>query len=98
MPLLLLPLSFLAGLTAIDGLLYVLLALAILFEWVRRDAKRRKIAFSWPLRIALIALTIVALPYYFFQSRGWLGGLKLAALSWVIFVGSMLCYRIGYSI
>lgn len=100
MILILLPLSLLAGLLGgreiVNGI-YVLAALVIILGWVQRDTKKRKTEFRWPLRIAMILFTAFALPFYFFQSRGWLGGLKLTAQAWAIFIASMLCYRIGYS-
>ena len=109
MVLALLPLSFVAGLLG-TGLtrgpvlsellssLYVVATLGILFRWVQLDSAQRKTGFSWPFRIALIIVTVFALPYYFFKSRGFLGGLKLCAQAWLIFIASMICYRIGHAL
>lgn len=106
---LLLPVSFLVG--WIDAALpedpsaksailaiYALAAIAIIFCWVVADARKRERRASIGLRLALIVLTVAALPWYFFSSRGFLGGLKLAGLATAVFVGSMLCYRMGYSL
>lgn len=101
MLLIFLPLSFVAGLLEPGGVwssLYVAATLALLFRWVQVDSAKRKAKFSWLLRIALVFLTVFALPYYFFKSRGWLGGLKLTAQAWLMFIASMLCYRIGYAL
>lgn len=72
--------------------------LGILFRWVQLDCAQHKADFSWSLRIALIVMTVFALPYYFLRSRGWLGGLKLTAQAWLLFIASMLCYRVGYAL
>jgi hypothetical protein len=105
MLLMLLPLSLLAGLLTTGpalgeafSILYVGAALAIIFRWVQSDSVKRKTRVSLLLRIALVVLTVFALPYYFFRSRGWLGGLKLTAQAWLVFTASMLCYRIGYAL
>ena len=78
--------------------LYVIAVLFILFRWVQQDTTKRKAKFGWGLRIAMLALTALALPYYFFRSRGWRGGFVLLGQAWLIFIGAMLCYRIGYTL
>lgn len=109
MVLALLPLSFVAGLLGAGisrgpvlnellSTLYIVATLGILFHWVQLDSAQRKTSFSWPLKIALIVVTVIALPYYFFKSRGFLGGLKLGAQAWLIFIASMLCYRLGHTL
>ena len=109
MLLLLLPLSLVVGFLeqgplrgqAFSGLLsttYALAVIAILFRWVQLDSTQRKKKLSWIMKIMLIALTVFALPYYFVQSRGWLGGAKLVAQSWLIFIAAMLSYRLGCSL
>ena len=109
MPILLLPLSFVIGFFEqgpmkgqdFSGILspfYVLCAIAILFRWVQRDAASRKAQLSWMLKVMLVILTVFALPFYFVKSRGWFGGAKLFAQSWIIFIAAMLCYRLGCSL
>ena len=109
MILLLLPLSFLVGFLeqgpmkgqALAGLLsafYSLAAIGILLRWVQLDCAARKSKLSWILKIMLLVLTVFALPYYFVKSRGWIGGFKLLAQAWILFIASMLSYRLGCSL
>lgn len=109
MPILLLPLSFVVGFfeqgpmkgqdfSGILSAIYVLSAIAVIFHWVQRDAESRKKQISWILKVMLVALTIFALPFYFVKSRGWFGGAKLLAQSWMLFIAAMLCYRLGCSL
>ena len=46
----------------------------MLFYWFRLDAEERGFSRSAGLTIAVVGLALVALPYYFFKSRGAKGG------------------------
>jgi len=49
--------------------------LAFVFAWYRIDARERSYPHSIGLNIAIVAVTIVAFPYYLFRSRGFRRGL-----------------------
>ncbi len=109
MSLVFLPLSFVAGflepglmkgpiLSGVLSIAYVIATIYFLLRWVQRDSAQRNANVSWGFRIMLVVLTAFALPYYFFKSRGAWGGAKLLGQAWLIFIGSMICYRIGYAL
>lgn len=75
--------------------LHALSSLALVFAWFWIDARHRAYRASIVLRVAMLLLTVVALPYYLFRSRGAVGGLKALALSILVFAGTMLAYRVG---
>jgi|SRR6266850_5682311 len=70
-------------------------SVALVFIWFWIDARNRAYRASIFLKIAMLGLTIVALPYYLFRSRGFAGGVKGLALSIVVFVLTMAAYRLG---
>ncbi|MBI3896941.1 MAG: hypothetical protein HY308_01435 [Gammaproteobacteria bacterium] len=72
-----------------------LLSTLLIFIWFRLDASARQYRPSWFLNIAVIGLAIFALPYYFFRSRGCRGGFKTLALALVVFIATMVMYRVG---
>jgi hypothetical protein len=74
---------------------HAVLSLACVFAWFAIDAKGRTYRASIVLKIAMLALAIVALPYYLFRSRGWTGGIKAMAMSALVFAGTMVAYRLG---
>src|SRR5437867_83989 len=75
--------------------LHALASLALVFAWFWIDARDRAYRASVFLRVAMLILTVVALPYYLFRSRGFVGGLKTLALSILVFAGTMMAYRVG---
>ena len=75
--------------------IHAVLSLALVFVWFIVDAREREYRPSIVLRVAMPALTIVALPYYLFRSRGWTGGVKAMAKSALVFAGTMVAYRLG---
>ena len=75
--------------------IHALASLALVFVWFRLDAHERIYKASIVLNIVMLGLTIVALPYYLFRSRGLLGGFKSLALAGLVFVGTMVAYHVG---
>jgi hypothetical protein len=63
---------------------------ALVFFWFRIDANQRGYRRSPLLNVLVLALAIVALPYYFFRSRGFAGGL--------LATGAFVLVIIGYSV
>jgi FAD/FMN-containing dehydrogenase len=78
-----------------DTLLFLHAALSaiLIFLWFRQDAHERGYQASIALQFFMLVLSVLALPWYFFRSRGGWGGVR--ALAWLIlgFVAAMLCYR-----
>jgi hypothetical protein len=74
---------------------HAVLSLACVFAWFVSDARERGYRASIVLKIAMLALAIVALPYYLFRSRGWTGGVKAMAMSALVFASTMVAYRLG---
>lgn len=70
-------------------------SIALIFAWVLLDSRERGYRMSWLLKATLICLTVFALPYYLFKSRGWRAGSISLAWAWGMFIAVMLCYRIG---
>lgn len=75
--------------------LHAVSSLALLFAWFWIDARDRAYKASIALRIAMLVLPIVALPFYLLRSRGWVGGLRALALSILVFAATMMAYRVG---
>ena len=57
-----------------SDLIFALAGAILIFVWYRLDANERGYRRSPWLSIAVVGVTIVALPYYFFRSRGARGG------------------------
>lgn len=74
---------------------HALLSLALVFAWFWFDSRKRGYRASIFLKVAMAGLTMVALPYYLFRSRGLAGGLKASALSILVFAGTMVAYHVG---
>lgn len=74
---------------------HVLLSLALVFLWFWRDARARGYKASVFLMLAMLVLTVVALPYYLFRSRGLGAGIQALALSILVFAGTMVAYHVG---
>ena len=82
-----------------------LVGAALLFFWFRLDANERGFQRSALLNVGVVALAIVALPYYFFKSRGAKRGVVLTvvfvaaaySLSWVQWLGATAAYHVVQS-
>ncbi|UHQ18775.1 hypothetical protein LVB87_11340 [Lysobacter sp. KIS68-7] len=69
--------------------------LLLLFAWYRIDAEQRGYRRSRLLDIGVILLAIVALPYYFFRSRGAKGGLLATGALIAAWIGSSMLVFAG---
>lgn len=62
----------------------------VLFSWYYLDARRIGYRRGVPLDIAVIAVGLIALPYYFLRSRGirkgalYVGGFVLIVIAWLL--------------
>ncbi|MEO6103197.1 MAG: hypothetical protein ABIP44_06115 [Pseudoxanthomonas sp.] len=74
-------------LSAVD-VAFMLLGLLFVFAWYRLDSDEQGYRRSVILNIAVIAITILALPYYLFRSRGFFRGL----LGTVLFIATAIAY------
>lgn len=68
------------GSTFEDKVPFVLVDTFLVFVWYRNDSIARSFWPSRYLSIALAGATIVAMPYYLFQTRGFQSGLKSSGL------------------
>ena|SRR2546422_11110501 len=75
--------------------LHAISSLVLVLAWFWIDARDRGYKASIVLRVAMLFLAVVALPYYLFRSRGFVGGLKSLGLSILVFAGTMVAYRVG---
>jgi hypothetical protein len=57
------------------GIGSMLLQAFLLFVWFHLDAERLQYKTGFLLKVAVIGLALVAIPYYLFRSRGWRRGL-----------------------
>ena len=69
---------------------FALLSVALIFAWYRMDAVQRGYRRSPFLDVMVVAITILALPYYFFRTRGLVGGFRAS--------GILILAIIGYSV
>lgn len=60
----------------------------LVFLWYRIDSEQRSFKRSPWLNIGVIAIAIIALPYYFFRSRGFKGGALATFLMLLVFIFS----------
>ena len=98
-------LSFVAGICAkysepYGGIAEVQLITAIVgsfltFTWFLKDCQQRSYAKSKLLSIGVLALAILALPYYFFHTRGLREGAKSTLWYLLVVVGSMFLGAAG---
>jgi len=59
---------------------FALVSILLIFLWYRFDTDIRNYPRSLWLNVGVIAVAVIALPYYFFRSRGTKGGFR--ALGW----------------
>jgi len=75
--------------------LFLGFAAFLIFAWYRLDTEERGYHRSPLLNVAVIALAILALPYYFFSSRGIKGGFVALGLFVLAFVAAGVLTVIG---
>ncbi|BCT93573.1 hypothetical protein LYSHEL_25980 [Lysobacter helvus] len=64
-----------------------LVGVVLMFAWYRLDANQRGIGRTPFLDVGVVLLAIVALPIYFFRSRGAKGGFVASAVFLVAMIG-----------
>ena len=69
---------------------FMLVGVSLVFFWFRLDAEQLNYRRSFWLNVGVVALAIVALPYYFFRSRG----LKRGALATLLFFLAAMGYGV----
>ena len=69
---------------------FMLIGAAIIFIWYYYDSENNKFKRSPLLNIAVVAIGILAVPYYLFRSRG----LKLGALFTLYFIIVLLLWTV----
>jgi len=73
----------------------VLLSTLLVFAWYRLDSDARGYRRSLMLNAGVIGMSALALPYYFFRSRGFKGGLLATVLCALTLVGMMSLTVVG---
>ena len=58
----------------------------LIFIWYRVDSTQRSYRRSPWLNVSIVLIAIIALPYYFFRSRGFKGGLIATLVMLLVFV------------
>lgn len=71
-------------------IIFMLASAFLIFAWYRIDSNQYGYKRSPFLNVAVVAIAALALPYYFFRSRGFRGGLAATAL----FLGSGVLYSL----
>jgi len=71
-------------------------ALLIVFWWFVKDTKKYNYRRSLILNIMVLFLGFIALPYYFFRSRGVSGGFKATGIFILLFLGWYLLLFVGF--
>jgi TRAP-type uncharacterized transport system fused permease subunit len=76
-------------------LLFALLTVGLVFSWYRMDSRRYRYRRSPILDVMVVAIAILALPYYFFRTRGLWGGLRATGLLVLAVMGYSLLQFCG---
>jgi hypothetical protein len=84
-----------------SSFMFSIVGIILVFLWFRLDANARGYTRSPFLNVGVVAFAIIALPYYFFRSRGALRGsaatvvMLLAAVGWSVlgYVGAFAVYH-----
>ena len=78
---------------------FALLTVGLVFAWYRMDSRRCGYRRSPVLDVMVVAVAILALPYYLFRTRGLLGGLRATGLLVLAIIGySMLQFCGAYAV
>jgi tellurite resistance protein TehA-like permease len=67
----------------------------LIFLWYRLDAGQLNYRHSWKLDVAIIAVALIAFPYYLFRSRGVKQGMVGTVLFILAFAASLLLTAAG---
>lgn len=68
----------------------VLLCALLIFIWYRFDSEQRSYKRTYLLNIGVAGMTLIALPYYFFRSRGAKRGFMTLLLCILFLIGTFL--------
>jgi hypothetical protein len=71
-----------------SGIPYGFVAIAVVYVWYRGDAEQRGYRRSPLLNVMVIALALIALPYYLFRSRGLSRGAAATGIFLAVIVAS----------
>lgn len=74
---------------------HLAISVALIFTWFYLDSRERNYQSTVALRLFIAGLTVFALPYYFFRSRGARLGFKAVGLAVLVFISAMILYRFG---
>jgi hypothetical protein len=75
------------GLDQVTTVVFMLLALVVIFWWYVQDTNALQYKRTTILNVCIIAIGFIALPYYFFRSRGFRKGAVATAYFLIIFIG-----------
>lgn len=75
--------------------IHLALSVVLIFVWFHLDSRQRGYQPTIPLKLSMVGLTVVALPYYLFRSRGGRGGVKAIGAAVLTFIAAMVLYRLG---
>ena|SRR5688572_3552389 len=78
-----------------SDILFTFIAALLIFLWYRFDSDKRSFRRSPWLNVAVVAVAIIALPYYFFRSRGFARGGIAVGLFLLSCVGYVALQRAG---
>ena len=70
----------------LSTIILMLFALGVIFWWYVQDSNKYQYRRSPLLNIGILAIGFIALPYYFFRTRGFKGGLYTTSLFIIIFI------------
>lgn len=74
---------------------FAIMSVALIFFWFRLDSTQFGYRRSPWLNVSVIALAIIALPYYFFRSRGFKRGAIATAVMLVAYIASLVLTMAG---
>lgn len=67
----------------------------LIFAWYHADARQRGYRRPMWLNVGVIALAIVAMPYYFLRTRGFARGLLASVLGLLVVAGTSIATGLG---
>ena len=74
---------------------FVLVGAFLIFAWYHADARQRGYRRPKWLDVGVILLAIVAMPYYFFRTRGFARGLLAITLGVLVVIGTSIATGVG---
>ena len=79
----------------LTDILFTVVATALLFIWYRADSDRLAYRRSIGLNVAVVFVSAIAMPYYFFRSRGFKYGSFATALFLIVAIVYWLLIVVG---